>query len=139
MLPATTRRVERNTSSSLNEQFRHQLAENVSHYIGARRHVIGRRLAELDSEWTIERVIETEAPATIALGITLGILRSPKWFAVSAFAAGMLLLHNIQGWYPLMPLLRRLGFRSQYEIEQERSALRVLRGDHKGYHLSRTH
>jgi hypothetical protein len=41
----------------------------------------------------------------------------------------MMLLHAIHGWYPLLPVLRRIGVRSQDEIERERYALKALRGD----------
>jgi hypothetical protein len=37
--------------------------------------------------------------------------------------------HAIQGWCPPVPVLRRLGFRTANEIEQERTALKALRGD----------
>jgi hypothetical protein len=94
-------------------------------------------LRELDSEWNIERVIEVEAPTMISLGAALGFLAGRKWFSLSAMAASMVVLHNLQGWYPLLPLLlpllRKLGVRTQPEIEQERMALKVLRGDHQAY------
>jgi hypothetical protein len=35
----------------------------------------------------------------------------------------------VSGWYPLMPLFRRLGIRTAREIERERYALKALRGD----------
>lgn len=75
----------------------------------------------------------------IALGIALGVLNNRKWFAVSAMAASMVLLHNVQGWYPLLPLFRRMGIRTQQEIEQERMALRALRGDHETYQPQSVH
>jgi hypothetical protein len=37
--------------------------------------------------------------------------------------------HALQGWCPPVPLLRRLGFRTSFEIEEERQALKALRGD----------
>jgi hypothetical protein len=37
--------------------------------------------------------------------------------------------HAVQGWCPPVPILRRLGFRTVTEIEQERHALKALRGD----------
>jgi len=37
---------------------------------------------------------------------------------------GFLLLHGIVGWCPPVPVLRRLGFRTQREIEAERRDLR---------------
>jgi hypothetical protein len=35
-------------------------------------------------------------------------------------ASGFLLQHALQGWCPPVPLLRQLGFRTSYEIEEER-------------------
>jgi len=139
MLSPTTKRVGWNTSHAVNEKLDAQLQENISRYIGADRYMIDQRLRELDKEWNIERLIETEAPTMIGLGIVLGFLKDKKWFSLSAMAAGMVLLHNTQGWYPLLPIFRRLGLRSQNEIEQERSALRVLRGDHEPYQSYSTH
>lgn len=133
MLSATAERVELNTVAAVNRKFDDQLKENISRYAAAGRPAIDRRLRELDREWNVERAIETEAPMMIGLGIALGTLHDRKWFAVSALAASMVILHNLQGWYPLLPIFRRLGLRSQYEIEQERNALKVLRGDHEAY------
>lgn len=42
---------------------------------------------------------------------------------------GFLLQHALQGWCPPVPVLRRLGFRTQTEIDEERYALKALRGD----------
>lgn len=133
MLSATTERVELNTAPVVNQKFEQRLKENVAKYSAADRHAIDRRLEELDREWNVERMIEVEAPLMIGLGIALGTALDRKWFGVSALAASMVILHSIQGWYPLLPVFRRLGVRSQYEIEKERNALRVLRGDHEAY------
>ncbi len=130
---ATTNRVETNTSGSLDTEFQRQLRENISRYANATPAEIEQRLEELDKEWNIERVIEIEAPTMIGLGAILGATLNRSWFMLSAVAASMVILHNTQGWYPLIPVFRRLGLRSQNEIEQERSALRALRGDHKDY------
>lgn len=132
-------RVERNTSAGLNQRFEAQLEESIGRCARAGPDAIGRRLAELDREWDIERVIELEAPATIALGIGLGSAVDRRWYALSAFAAAMVLLHNVQGWYPLLPLLRRLGVRTQQEIERERLALRALLGEHQDWQGASIH
>lgn len=132
MIP-TTQRVELNTPEVINQQIEERLRSSVSQYAHADRQEIDRRLQELDREWNVERLIETEAPLMIGLGIALGVIHDRKWFAVSATAASMVILHSLQGWYPLLPVFRRLGIRSQNEIEQERNALRFLRGDHEAY------
>jgi hypothetical protein len=139
MSVTTTNRVEMNTSGSLNTEFQKQLEANVAKYANATRAELDARLAELDKEWSVERLIEVEAPSMIGLGAILGAAFNRKWFALSALAASMVILHNTQGWYPLLPLFRRLGVRSQNEIEQERSALRALRGDHQSFSSTPLH
>lgn len=133
-MPATTtERVRNNTAPAQREQFEQQLRRNIAHYMTADKHQIDQRLAELDREWNVERMIEVEAPIMIGLGALLGLTRSPKWFGLSVFAAGMVIVHNTQGWYPLLRIFQRMGIRSQQHIEEERSALRVLRNDHQAY------
>jgi hypothetical protein len=39
--------------------------------------------------------------------------------------------HAVQGWCPPIPMLRRLGFRTSFEIEEERQALKAIRGDYR--------
>ena len=53
----------------------------------------------------------------------------PKFLVLPAFVFGMVALHGIQGWYPMIPLFRRMGFRSRKEIDREKFALKALRGD----------
>jgi len=38
--------------------------------------------------------------------------------------------HAVQGWCPPLPLFRRMGKRTRHEIEEERHALKALRGDY---------
>jgi hypothetical protein len=130
---STSERVDMNTPAAIKRKFDEQLRESVAKYAHGDRHQIDQRLHELDREWNVERIIETEAPVMVGLGLALGLAHNRRWFALSATAAGMVLLHSLQGWYPLLPLFRRLGVRSQHEIEQERSALRALRGDHEAF------
>jgi hypothetical protein len=88
-----------------------------------------RRLEELEREWDIERAIETEAPLVILAGVALAALAGRRFLAVPAFAAGMLLVHTLHGWYPLLPVFRALGLRSAREIGAEMYALKRSRGD----------
>ena len=90
---------------------------------------IERRLRELDAEWDIERAIEANASALAFTGIALGGTVDKRWLALSALVTGFLFQHAVQGWCPPVPVLRRFGYRTAYEIEQERQALKALRGD----------
>jgi len=131
MLPDTNERVSAHTAPEINEQIKQRTAENISRYAGAGSASISRRLAEVESEWDIERTLEANA-ATIALaGLGLGALVDRRFLAVPALVAGFLLQHALQGWCPPVPIFRRLGVRTADEIAREKYALKALRGDFK--------
>ena len=69
---------------------------------------------------------------SVPLVVILGVTVDRRWLALPGLVAAFLFQHAIQGWCPPVPVLRRLGFRTSYEIEQERSALKALRGDFDG-------
>jgi hypothetical protein len=52
-----------------------------------------------------------------------------RWLVLPGLVSAFLLQHAIQGWCPPVPVLRKLGFRTSYEIEEERRALKALKGD----------
>lgn len=127
---------ERTTPDPVREQTAHSVNARLDAETNARiayfaRHpeAIGRRLKELDAEWDIDRTIELEAAGTIMTGLGLGMAKDKKWFLLPLFASSMLLLYSGRGTYPMLPVFRRLGFRSSKEIAQERYALKALRGD----------
>jgi hypothetical protein len=129
MIPGTNERVPLHTAEHLNRRLQRQLEENVARSAEAGPAAIDRRLAELDQEWDIERALEANA-ATVALaGLILGTAGNRKLLVLPALVAGFLLLHAVQGWCPPVGLFRRLGFRTAAEIDQERYALKILRGD----------
>lgn len=128
MLSNTVRRVPDHTDAAVNERILEQTARRVLYY-SAHRGEIRSRLVELDREWDIERLLETNASALAFLGIVLGSLGSRRWLRLSAVVTGFLFQHAVQGWCPPIPVLRRLGVRTAREIEVERIALKALRGD----------
>lgn len=95
------------------------------------RHVILglQRLEELDGEWDVERVLETNAAVAVLVGVALGTFVHRRFFAVPAIVGGFLLQHALQGWCPPLPIFRRMGFRTPDEINEERYALKTPRGD----------
>ena len=46
---------------------------------------------------------------------------------------GFLFQHATQGWCPPVPLFRKLGVRTRSEIDREKYALKILRGDFHGF------
>jgi hypothetical protein len=92
-------------------------------------HEIDARLAELDREWDIERVLEANAAAIALGGLLVGVFRNRAFLALPLAVAAFLLQHALQGWCPPVPFFRRRGFRTAAEIASERATLKSLRGD----------
>jgi hypothetical protein len=125
----TATRVQANTSHAINQRLSQQTERRVNEAVQQSAHGIDQKLQTLRSEFDVERAIEIEAPSMIAAGIAAGTWVDKRFIAVSAFAAGMLLLHSAQGWYPLLPIFRRAGLRATREIADEAYALKRARGD----------
>jgi hypothetical protein len=128
ILPPTTERVAIHTDSRVNAELERERERRVRWY-AAHRDQIPRRLRELDREWDIERALEANAATAVLLGLALGAGVSRKLFVLPGIVAGFLLQHALLGWCPPVPVFRRLGFRTQSEIERERCALDAL---HRG-------
>jgi hypothetical protein len=128
MVPTSRHRVPVHTDRGVNARLERQLEHNLRHFAD-RPAEIERRLRALDAEWDIERAIEANASALAFTGIALGSTVDKRFLALSALVTGFLFQHAVQGWCPPVPVLRRLGFRTAYEIEQERQALKAMRGD----------
>lgn len=129
MFPTTVERVPQNTAEEINEQIRRRTEESVAWTVRKGPAAIACRLDELDEEWDVERTLEANASTIMLVGVILGTTANRKFLAVPIVVAGFLLMHALQGWCPPLPMLRRLGFRTQPEIEAERYALKAIRGD----------
>lgn len=129
MFPTTTFRVPENTDAAINERIRRRTEKNVARYSALGVRAINRRLAELDREWDIKRCLEAMASTFSLTGLALAITVNRKWLAVPILVQSFFLQHALQGWCPPIPLLRRLGVRTAAEIEEERYALKAVRGD----------
>jgi len=57
------------------------------------------------------------------------VTRARRWLFLPALVQSFFLQHALQGWCPPLIVLRRLGFRTMREIDDERMALKALRGD----------
>ena len=132
MIPSTVARVPEHTSDSANEEIRRRTHENVARAAAGGPEAIDRRLEELDREWDIERLLEANASTLSLIGLGLGRFVDRRFYLLPAVVVGFLLQHAVQGWCPPMPVFRRLGVRTASEIEEERYALKALRGDFRG-------
>lgn len=128
-LPDTVERVTAHTAPSVNRRIREKTVESVTALASQGQDQIARRLNALDREWDIERVLETNASALALTGVILGARVDRRFLFIPAVVTAFLLQHALQGWCPPLPLFRRMGFRTAKEIDEERQALKVVRGD----------
>lgn len=125
-------RVVAHTDPDVNARIRCETESRVERLASEGQAAIEARLAELDKEWDIERVLQTNASSLIIASMVLGVTKGRGWFALGGAVAAFLLQHSLQGWCPPLPLLRKMGVRTQKEIDTERAALKALRGDFEG-------
>ncbi|RJR30758.1 MAG: DUF2892 domain-containing protein [Desulfobacteraceae bacterium] len=128
-LPSTARRVPDHTADHVNERIKQQTIENLKCFASGSPEAVRGRMAQLDAEWDIERTLEANASAIALIGLALGAFVNKKFLILPGIVAGFLLQHALQGWCPPVPVFRRMGFRTSYEIDQERYALKAYQGD----------
>ena len=128
-------RVRDHSAHAVNQRIVRDIDRSVEHHIRGGRDAISRRIAELDREWDIDRVLM--ANFAVAGGIAYGVgvhrytnrplLSKRRTGFLYFFAAqlGFLLMHAGIGWCPPSVLWRRLGVRTKTEIEIERSLLQA--------------
>jgi hypothetical protein len=129
ILPTTVDRVPINTADIYNERIRQDAERRVAQCARLGRAAIDQRLQELDEEWDVERTLEANAASVVMITSTLGLLVDRRFFMFPIAVGGFLLLHAMQGWCPPLPVLRSMGVRTESEIDEERYALKALRGD----------
>jgi len=129
MITPTTTRVENSTDANINQRIRDRTEDRLVQFTNANPHELTRRLVELDQEWDIERALEFNFSGVVLAGIALGTLSNRRWYLMPALAACFMMQHVLEGWCPPLSLLRRLGFRTAAEIDRERVAIKILRGN----------
>jgi hypothetical protein len=109
------------------ERIRRQLQVNVAYY-ARRLDRIEERLNDLEKEWDVERTVAVGAGAATLTGLVLGLFKK-RWALLPVAAGALLIAHAVEGCCAPLPVLRCLGVRTRREIDQERYALKALRGD----------
>lgn len=88
------------------------------------------RLAELEREWTAGRATKAVIGVLIVAGFGLTVmLDSPWWLSLPAIGGLFLLQYLFSRTSWLGKVFHEMGFRTGFEVDQEKMALKVLRGD----------
>lgn len=120
-------RVRRSTSAHVLDDIDAQLVARIERLRDTPSGIEG-RLAELDKEWDVERLLIVNASTLVVIS-TLASLRYRPLALVPIAVGGFLLQHGLKGWCPPLALFRRGGMRTRQEIDLERYSLKALRGD----------
>jgi hypothetical protein len=129
ILPATSQRVAAYTSPGVNETIRSSTIENLKCLENAEEGELSRRIQSLNAEWDIERFEEASA-ASCVIGLSLlGMSKRKFWSLLTLLAGTFLLQHALLGWCPTAPAMRKMGIRTAEEISQEKTVLKLRRGD----------
>lgn len=83
----------------------------------------------MDRERDMEQVLETNASLLALTGALLGTTVHRGFFALTGTVLGFLTQHATTGWCPPVSVFRAIGVRTRAEIDQEKFALKALRGD----------
>lgn len=93
-LPGSAKRVASMTEGRVNERIRYRTIASITRY-AHHPGLIEQRLDELDREWDVERVLETNAATLAFTGTLLAVLGDKRWLLLSAAVTGFLLQHGL--------------------------------------------
>jgi hypothetical protein len=127
------------TPADIQAQIDSTLEERIRYYAAQPKKVIARRIKELDEEWDLDRLLTANVAGLALGGVVLSFFGGgKKWLLISGGALAYLLMHGLQGWCPPAAAMRRFGIRTRTEIDAERYALKLLRGDFESVHVEET-
>jgi hypothetical protein len=129
-----TDRVRRHTAPYVNHRIDQLTRASIVEHKAAGPAAIQRRLSELDQEWDVDRALMVNFAIAGGASFAVGLARYARGSLLGPRRKGFLylfgtqltflLVHGVVGWCPPASVFRRLGFRTQREIEVERAGLR---------------
>ena len=127
----TKDRVRKNTSWGRNLKIDNLTRENIRQYSKGSDREIADRIKTLRKKWDMERTLELNMSTLALTGLALSVFADKRWSILTGVVLGFFAQHAIQGWCPPLPLFRAMKVRTRSEIEEEKYALKALRGDFK--------
>lgn len=125
-------RVREHTPERVNRRIDRSTAADLDRLLTADPDAIIRRIDQLDREWDIDRAVMAAMAlvggvnAATSLARWLSGKKPGRSAAFLAVQLAFLFHHARAGWCPPVSVLRRLGFRTRMEIEEEKRALIAL-------------
>lgn len=130
ILPPTTKKEALSTCSKLNKEIRDATLSRLNKYKYRNEPILSKKINSLNYEWDTERVLETHAATVVLLISIIGFSKKKCSLFILTGTVGFCLLHHaLCGWCPPLPIIRKLGIRTAEEINNEKIALKIIRGD----------
>ena len=120
--------IRENSPAEINKAIDQETLELLERYKDAAPDEIQARLGDLDLSWDVECYVEMFGAGVTLAGIALAARYRKLWF-VPAISSALVFAHALPVWDPLTPFFRLFGVWSRQEIEREKFALKILRGD----------
>jgi hypothetical protein len=96
--------------------------ESIERATAGGRAAIQQRLAELQKEWDIDRVLMVNFAALVFAQL-VAARRDRRWLWGPLVQTPFLMMHATLGWCPPSLWFRPMGFRTRFEIQAEREEL----------------
>lgn len=116
------------TPAEINKAIDEETLALLAKYEDASPEKVHERLDELDRSLDVECYVEMIGAGLTLAGIALASRNRKLWF-LPAITSGIVFAHSLKLLDPLTPILRLFGVWSRQEIEREKFALKMLRGD----------
>jgi len=121
------------TKASNQCQEKNTLEARLACLADAGRQAITERLEEIEREWSAGRATKATIGVVVIAGLALAGLTGNAWWLLLPSTGGLLLLQYVftrSSW--LGATFREMGLRSGADIDEEKFALKALRGDFRG-------
>ena len=103
--------------------------DNVRLYGSLGKEGLTERIRSLEEEWDMEKFVTVSMAGMGLFGLVMGFFGSRVWRVLTWISLPMLFLYGQEKWRPSEGMLKSLGLRSRREIDEEKYALKALRGD----------
>lgn len=116
-------RVRARTSSRVNARLDDELQGRLLDLESQGPEAMRARIEQIDREWDIDRMLIAMFPIVGGITHELGHRVHRAFSYLFRVQLGFMLSHAIVGWCPPVPVLRRLGFRTRQELDDEKHTL----------------
>ncbi|MDQ3002014.1 MAG: hypothetical protein M3Y08_12240 [Fibrobacterota bacterium] len=103
--------------------------DNVRFYGSLGKEGLTERIGSLEEEWDMAKFVTVSLAGMGLFGLVMGLFGSRVWRVLTWISLPLLFLYGQEKWRPSEGMLKSLGLRSRRDIDEEKYALKALRGD----------